>query len=1017
MQDYDQGRKYGNQNGQGGAFGTSSGFGGTSTTNNAFGGSSGFGQSGFGSNQNNTSAFGSQQNSGFGSNPSGGFFGQPNNKPSLFGTPATTSTSTGGGLFSTASSNNNNTSGGSLFGSSNTGGFGAPNKTGFGSSTSGGFGNASSGNTLFGGGSGSGFSTQNQQNSTPAQNSGFGTFGASSTNSNNATGKSLFGGQTGGSLFGGTAQSQQQNTNPFGQPANQANNTGASLFNSKPSGSNLFSTQPNNQANSGSNLFGNPTGQNQQQNSGSLFGPPKPSGLFPNNNTSTGFGGSSFGGSLTQDTNQTGAGNSLFGNPNQSQPQLGGSLFGSSQQQQQVQQPQQPQQLSASMMNAYPYGHEQLFADLGTPEKPVGPIATPLSSSQKARRPAPLPAWKINPSASMRLITPQKRPNAGYGFSYSAYGTPSSTYSTPSYSSGLASVGAGGNRILSKSISVGNMRNSDDSGLFRPDAFSPSLRPTSGRGSMKRLHIDRSLRTSFLADELDNSNKTPLRKTVSFDSEATPNANGETSTALVRRQESDLGQGEENGFLRTIGQDTAPNGPLAAPEMEQLNGNTPERPVHLNSAIGDTPPTSRDFVRAAKEARANREDMPPGDYWCKPSMGELKEMSRDELASIKDFTVGRHGMGKIVFGEVNLQRVNLESILGHIVDIGLRSATVYPDHATKPPEGRDLNVPSIVYLENSWPRAQRGRTKIPDPSGPQIQRHLQRLKSVEGTTFEDYNPETGTWKFSVHHFSTYQFEYEDESALDSSMLSAPPGSLGPSPQPMISLEHPVTDPQHDSSILSNDSNNHHSHVDDTFAFRKSHTSMPGAFDNLDVEFTPDFKNTSIMQSVGDVRTRTPGSGRSSPPMSEVPHGSFLDSPLAGRFPPTLDGTTDARPTKHSPSYAAAIRPRSILKNTQQSQQIVESPSKNLVDIDDETWAEQLQRTLSPRKQDRQLLRESQGLLLQNRQPGTVSLPKAKGKEKPFVTSFDIMNSLFGQTATEASQRGKKQSADGKDLKV
>jgi len=104
--DYNQGRRYGNQNGQAGAFGQSTGFGGFGANNNTttpastgFGASNNTGGSLFGGGNTNTAAtggFGQSTGSAFGANNNtsgGGLFGQAK--------PAT------GGLFG---SNNNTTS-------------------------------------------------------------------------------------------------------------------------------------------------------------------------------------------------------------------------------------------------------------------------------------------------------------------------------------------------------------------------------------------------------------------------------------------------------------------------------------------------------------------------------------------------------------------------------------------------------------------------------------------------------------------------------------------------------------------------------------------------------------------------------------------------------------------------------------------------------------------------------------------------------------------------------------------
>ena len=1016
MQDYDQGRKYGNQNGQGGAFGQSTGFGATNSSNSLFGNannsSGSFGSGGFANQQNASGGFGSQQNTGFGSSTSGGLFGQQN-KPSLFGNNTATTSQGGGGLFGTA--NNSTNTGGSLFGSNNTnsnsgaggGGFGSASKPAFGSGSTGGFGsNNAAGGNAFGS-----FGSQNQQ-STQGQGSLFGGTGGGfgSNQNNNPQPKSLFGNNstTGGSLFGNSAPNGQQGQNAFGGPTNQAN-TGNSLFGSKPAGSGSLFGNANSNANTGSSLFGNNNNpQNQQQNAGGLFGQPKPS-LFGSNNTNAnpGFGGSTFGSTLTQNTNQQNAGGGLFGNTNQSQPQpsnsLFGNSFGNSLQLQQSQQPQQPTFLTASQHNHSPYGHKALFADLGyTTDPNIGPIATPLRNSTSTRRPAPLPQWKVNPTASTRLITPAKRPGS-YGFSYSTYGTPGSAYASPSMS---GSVG----RSLNKSLSVGNIRSTvnPEESLLNPTAFSPSLRASTGQ-SMKRLHIDRSLRTDFFGYG-DSHRASPLKKTVSFETNGVENSSGGPSNALVRRQDSDRTPENDLGYLRSSTRQAATGGEneTPTPNPNPVNGDshasdsaTP--PVTTNQ---ETPPASRDFSRVAEEARANHDDQPIGGYWSSPTISDLKSMSRDQLRSIKNFTVGRHGAGKIVFDEVNLESVPLDEIFGQIVLLDMRQATVYPNHVSKPPEGKDLNVPSTCYVENSWPRAQQGRVKVMETGGPRFEKHLERLRRVGGTKFESYDVESGIWKFRVDHFSTYQLDYEEN--LSSSLLTAPPDTLGPTPVGM----------QADVSMLSNHSSLRNSKVDDTFEFRKTGKSLPGAFDleSFDAAFVSGLEDADTDHGIDEFAIQ----GNYGNPFRHANTGTEANEPpnssIVGRYPPALDGQDERLPA-YSSASTPLTEPRSTLGQAQQhSPHFRNTPSKRLIDVEEDTWAKQLQRTLSPKKQDRQTLRESQGLLLQDKRFQGAS-PLKQGAEKPFANSIDIMNSLFGKKSVENPRAGRKQAAMDKGFKV
>lgn len=1034
QQDYDQGRKFGNQNGQAGAFGAAPTFGGATntTSNNAFGAtgsSTGFGGGGFGTNQNNNSGFGNSNNNAFGTNTGGGLFGNNTSKPatpSLFGN-ATTSASTGGGLFGTS----NNTTGGG-FGNSNTGGaFGtANNNTSFGGN-SGGFGNNTSntGGGLFGNqpatsqpstfGGGGLFGQQNQQSN---QSAPFG--GGFNTNNNNATQpKSLFGNatnntNTGSSLFGNTQQTNQQaNSSPFGNN-NQQNNTGGLFGAAKPAtGTGLFGNTSSNTGNQSGGLFGNNNDQASQPASTSLFGAAKPS-LFGNttaSNTNTG-GGGLFGNTQNNNTQQNNGG-SLFGNTTQPQQNVGNSLFGNSQQQPFLQS-QQPQQLTASIASANPYGHEQLFANLGTPQQAVGPLATPLSSSQKARRPVPIPAYKLNPAASTRLITPQKR--SGYGFSYSTYGTPGSAYGSPSPYSGSLLSGGYGSRSLNKSLSVGNLRsshNAEDS-ILNPNAFSPSQRSGRASGSMKRLQINRNLRTDLFGtnDSLDGARASPLKKAVSFDDEASNHqqSGGESSSALVRIDEdrdSATPTAEEMGFLRSSTSRSHTNGRSPAREMEQSTGK--ELATVPEDGSPDRPVPSREQQTIMAKALRDHEDMPLGAYWMSPKQNQLKKMSRQALAAMKNFTVGRIGAGQITFYKVDLSVVEIDAILGTIVVLGTRQATVYPDHDNKPKAGKGLNVPATVTMSNSWPRHQAGRVKIFDKKGPKFEKHVDRMRRLAGTEFVNYNADNGDWTFKVQHFSTYELNYDDGDSFE--MLSPLPESFDQDQSPLSSKGRSNgPDEIEDVSMLTDGSG---PGAEDTFHFKRSR-GMPGLFDEDALE-TPDMMETVDDHSRGQCDfypSQSQGSEMDSTnhavPLGET--NGFDASSEIGSFNGGFDGQMDMGSPRHSPTQAQSLKPKSILKASQQPRSIFGTPSKGKHLLDEDVWAEQLQRTLSPKKQDRQALRESQGFALRSQKTQDRPIERPLDK-RPFATSMDIMDSLFGKSLS--GNGAMKQPASDKGFKV
>ncbi|BAE58206.1 unnamed protein product [Aspergillus oryzae RIB40] len=752
--DYQQGRRFGNGSGQAGAFGTS-----------AFGGS-GFGQqqqsTGFGSTSSpfggtSAPAFGqtqTQTTGGFGSTPSNPLFGSNKPATSLFG----------GGATSTGTSQP------SLFGGA--------------TATSGGFGSTANTGTGFGAGGSSLFGQNNQQPS---------------------TGGSLFGGanqQSGtGSLFGGGTQQQGQKPGLFG-----SSTTGT------PTATNTFGGFGNtqNQQTGTGGLF---NAQNQQQQKPSLFG------------GSTGTGGSLFGGGATTTQN---TGSSLFGNTqNQQQPQTGGlgmgtsSLFGNTQQTQaQQQQPQQPVpgSLQASLLDPNPYGNQSIFSGLPAPSAPSpGPLATPLASSIKQKQRTPLPVYKITPSAANRLVTPPKR--QGYGFSYSTYGSPSSSTGTPS---GLGnsllggslrgSVNGGlGRASFSKSFSTSNLRKTFDpetDSILSPGALSSGSSRLSS-GNLKRLTIDRSLRNDLfsrpastpaaaITNGEDSAQPTDkAKKKVSFESTSDTTTGGEI--VPVQSQTSEPTP-EELGFLRSIRKSNTVNGLNGIKE----NGTRPEMESVRDKDLPAVPEGSEQTTVTDGQSRlafVPSGDPQPGEYWMKPSRAELNKMGRDQLKHVVGFTVGRQHCGQVTFDEpVDLTNVDLDQIFGGLVDIGVRKITVYPDEAIKPPRGKGLNVPSILRIENSWPRGRDKKSPSPLTSGPLFEKHVDRLRKVHNTDFIDYETETGTWVFKVPHYTTYGLDYDSDDddegeSLNQSTLSAAPDTPTPKAHTPTNLDNTVASEQ------------------------------------------------------------------------------------------------------------------------------------------------------------------------------------------------------------------------------
>ncbi|KAI0120451.1 nuclear protein 96-domain-containing protein [Hypoxylon sp. NC0597] len=1039
LADYAAGRRFGGTSGTG-TFGVGSGFGsfgannqasntfGTSNTTSNTGGGL-FGNTStpgvFGQNTaNTTGGFGSNTSGGgglFGNKPAttGGLFGstpasQPAQSGGLFGSTGTsfgnaantgtgfgsTSTNTGNSIFgntnaqkpgtgfSFGNTNAANTTGG--FGT-NTGGFGSAN-TGTGGGGGGLFGGATNTNqntggglfgstnqpstgSVFGGGTG-GFGTQNQQQT------GSGLFGNSQQK---PAGTGIFGstsntGGTGGGLFGGSTNT----TSAFGQPA--ANQTGGGLFGNKPAtgtGGGLFgntSTTPQT-TNTGGGIFGglgqaNQNQQQPQQTSG-LFGSlgqnqPKPS-LFGSTTQSTG--GGLFGNQNTQPQ-----GSSIFGSSMaQQQPQsntMGNSLFGGSQVNQPV------PSLTASINDPSAYG--SLFANLGTNEVvDPGPLATPTNKRQ-LRRPSILPYYKLNPASAPRFVTPQKR---GYGFSYSTYGTPNTPGSAASTPGALSQSLLGGSlsrsvgNSLAKSVSTSNLRrnfNIEDS-LLAPGAFSASSGPRGyGSGSVKKLVINRDLRSDLFSTptkeksvpETPNSSR-KLTKRVSFD---TSNVEAIEDGQAANGPATSTPSAEQLGYIRPKTNGVNGSKSNSAPEMEQVKGNE-LAVVHEEDSAS---PQARNKTTAAVDGE-------PGDYWMSPTKEEILEMNRVQRQKVSDFTVGRENVGYVKFKvPIDLTTIDIDKIFDEIVILEPRSATVYPNPAKKPPIGKGLNVPALINLENSWPRSSKKGKPI------SINKHIERLKRVEDTKFENYNPETGEWTFSVEHFTTYGLDESDE---DEDI--EPAASENP---PTYALSKNVT------SSSPAGSEDAVSDVSDAFKSKRSHPVLPGAFDYDDDPYVNEAQMAETTESRPSfLANRSAGSTSNALvpadqdetddeyAMSEAHEdaSASLGQHLAAEQEDNSFDGSQFDTVQETPAGIMRARMRAIKSSI--------TPMKVQVSSGDD-WMDMLSKTISPQKRDRALLKTLNEADYHHgndySREASPSKKRVVSDARGFATSIDLMNSLF-----------------------
>lgn len=164
-------------------------------------------------------------------------------------------------------------------------------------------------------------------------------------------------------------------------------------------------------------------------------------------------------------------------------------------------------------------------------------------------------------------------------------------------------------------------------------------------------------------------------------------------------------------------------------------------------------PTSSEIV---EEPAAGNRPLQEGDYWCRPSLQELQALDFDSLQRVSNLVVGRVGYGQIEFlGAVDLTTLTkLSDLLGSQVVFETMECSVYPDSedVDKPPPGAGLNVPARITLLRCYVLDKATRQPIKDENNERAKKHVARLRSMPGTTFESFNIEDGKWSFRVEHF-------------------------------------------------------------------------------------------------------------------------------------------------------------------------------------------------------------------------------------------------------------------------
>lgn len=144
-------------------------------------------------------------------------------------------------------------------------------------------------------------------------------------------------------------------------------------------------------------------------------------------------------------------------------------------------------------------------------------------------------------------------------------------------------------------------------------------------------------------------------------------------------------------------------------------------------------------------------------YYTIPPLGSLKNYKNDNgRCIVRGLTIGRVGYGNIYFpDEIDITDMNLDEI----VHFEFRAVTVYPDDNKRPPVGQGLNRPAQVTLDNVFPRDDHDKeiTDVTDIIKRNFTEKLKKMCESNNSKFKDYRIDTGSWVFTVEHFSKYGY--------------------------------------------------------------------------------------------------------------------------------------------------------------------------------------------------------------------------------------------------------------------
>ncbi len=199
---------------------------------------------------------------------------------------------------------------------------------------------------------------------------------------------------------------------------------------------------------------------------------------------------------------------------------------------------------------------------------------------------------------------------------------------------------------------------------------------------------------------------------------------------------------------------TTPTTPASPRHLQTPNGVTNKGYDYYQQVIG-SPGDEASATCSAKNGNVAPTLTKVG-YSCSPPIDFLYTLPAEDLAAVPNFSIERHGVGKIEWeGAVDIRGIDLDQV----VVIEPKSASVYTkeeEENRKPSVGTKLNRAAIITLEGVY------APEATFESQEKFTKKVERQTTKMGAQLIDYDVTTGIWKLRVQHFSRYALDDDDD---------------------------------------------------------------------------------------------------------------------------------------------------------------------------------------------------------------------------------------------------------------